>query len=139
MKYTLSVVLFLLSFASHASYQELLEVHAKVNTSFYYATDLALYGKEDHWASVSEFEKRQAGDCEDFALYKSHLLKKRGIKHALAYFYKNGQAHIAVIAEIDGKLYLSDIHAKLVPINMKTIKQKEMIVATVDRFLKKFA
>lgn len=128
------------SAASTVSQIEKLEsVHRYVNTQFFYATDETLYGKSDYWASPQEFYAKGAGDCEDFALYKAYLLEKEGIKVALAYFYKQGQAHIALLAEIEGSIYLSDIDATLKKITLTEIKHRKMLVAHKEVFLKKYS
>ncbi|WP_127471960.1 transglutaminase-like cysteine peptidase [Thiomicrorhabdus aquaedulcis] len=139
LKLILAVLIATASQGAFASYEALKNIHASVNTGFIYATDQALYGKSDHWATPAEFLANGAGDCEDFAIYKSHLLKERGIEHALVYFKKGGVAHIAVIAQIDGQMYLSDINAPLVPISLGNIKAKKMIVAQTERFVERFS
>ncbi len=40
--------------------------------------DLALYGKNEHWAAPHEFLKNRAGDCEDYAFAKFFALNHFG-------------------------------------------------------------
>lgn len=44
-----------------------------------YISDLKQFDKADYWQMPYEFEKRQSGDCEDFALYLWHHLCKMGV------------------------------------------------------------
>jgi predicted transglutaminase-like cysteine proteinase len=53
---------------------ELDEVNRVVNAAIEPATDLELYGVEEHWT----LPQSGKGDCEDYALLKRHILIKRG-------------------------------------------------------------
>jgi len=67
-------------------------------------SDEDLFGKEEYWQPPEEFEKRKAGDCEDFSLWTwRQLLAMRlnarivfgkhgryGIGHAWAMFFQDG-------------------------------------------------
>lgn len=44
-----------------------------------YKKDQEIWGKKDYWAKPSEFLRKGAGDCEDFALAKLYALEKLGI------------------------------------------------------------
>lgn len=135
---TLLILAFLPVLAQSSELSVLKSIHSTVNTKFLYATDQVVYGKSDHWATSAEFIANGAGDCEDFALYKSELLTKAGIKHGLAFYHKNGEAHIAVLAEIGGKFYLSDIQSILREIGVKEVKQRNMKVASTKAFTAKY-
>lgn len=52
---------------------ELDEINRKVNADVIPATDLEIYGINEHWALPG-----QRGDCEDYALLKRQMLMKRG-------------------------------------------------------------
>jgi predicted transglutaminase-like cysteine proteinase len=54
--------------------QELTMVNRIVNGSVREVEDLKQYGRAEHWATPS----KGAGDCEDYALLKRHLLIERG-------------------------------------------------------------
>ncbi len=43
-----------------------------------YVSDKELFGKRDYWQPPDEFEKRKAGDCEDFALWTWRQLLNMG-------------------------------------------------------------
>lgn len=43
------------------------------------ARDAELWGRQDYWATQREFERVQAGDCEDFAIAKYFRLLEEGI------------------------------------------------------------
>ena len=56
------------------NYQPSIEVHEPQDVTRFllacrYASDLELFGKEDHWQTPAEFERLRAGDCEDHALW----------------------------------------------------------------------
>lgn len=42
-------------------------------------SDKELFGKEDYWQPPEEFEKRKAGDCEDFSLWTWRQLLALGV------------------------------------------------------------
>jgi Bacterial transglutaminase-like cysteine proteinase BTLCP len=42
-------------------------------------SDKELFGKEDYWQPPEEFEKRKAGDCEDFSLWTWRQLLSMGL------------------------------------------------------------
>ena len=43
-----------------------------------YVSDKELFGKDEYWQPPEEFEKRRAGDCEDFALWTWRQLLSMG-------------------------------------------------------------
>lgn len=60
--------------------------------------DRFLFGKEDYWQSPEEFYNRRSGDCEDYALFAQHALKKKGIESYVVSLYgKNGYAHTVLV------------------------------------------
>jgi predicted transglutaminase-like cysteine proteinase len=59
--------------ATPARLSELDEINRQVNAAIAPATDLEIYGTNEHWALPSE-----RGDCEDYALLKRQILMKRG-------------------------------------------------------------
>lgn len=46
---------------------------------FVFISDQKLWGKEDYWATPSEFVGIGAGDCEDFSIAKYQALRELGI------------------------------------------------------------
>jgi hypothetical protein len=71
-------------------------------------SDKELFGKEEYWQPPEEFEKRKAGDCEDFALWTWRQLLmlgfdarvvfgmhgRYGIGHAWVMFFENGKCFL---------------------------------------------
>ena len=55
------------------SYKLAERINSDVNASVEYRTDLAQYGKPEHWCLPTAF-----GDCEDYALLKRKLLLEQG-------------------------------------------------------------
>jgi predicted transglutaminase-like cysteine proteinase len=53
-------------------------VNAVVNRELPYASDRAIWGEGDYWATPSEIALKGAGDCEDFAIAKMWLLRSLG-------------------------------------------------------------
>ena len=54
-------------------------VNSWVNATVRYVDDRKLYRRADYWASAAETLRRRAGDCEDYAIAKMHLLAAAGI------------------------------------------------------------
>jgi predicted transglutaminase-like cysteine proteinase len=54
-------------------------VNEFVNRTLRYASDMAVYGQADHWASLREFLTNGRGDCEDFAIAKMWMLAALGV------------------------------------------------------------
>lgn len=54
-------------------------VNAWTNNRIRYVEDKDLYGQADYWASAGLTLRQGAGDCEDIAILKMHLLAKLGI------------------------------------------------------------
>jgi hypothetical protein len=71
-------------------------------------SDKELFGKEDYWQPPEEFEKRKAGDCEDFSLWTWRQLLamgydarfvfgrhgRYGTGHAWVVFFKNDKCFL---------------------------------------------
>lgn len=53
--------------------QDLSNVNKSVNT-YTYMSDSKLYGQKDFYASPVDMIRKKAGDCEDFAMMKFHIL-----------------------------------------------------------------
>jgi len=77
-------------------------------------SDKKLFGKEGYWQPPEEFEKRKAGDCEDFALWTWRQLLAMGLD-ARVVFGKHGRygiGHAWVMFFQDGKCYLLEPQAR---------------------------
>lgn len=59
--------------------QALALVNDYFNQTMAYRSDLATWGRQDHWATLLELLDRQAGDCEDFAIAKYLALLAAGV------------------------------------------------------------
>ena len=71
-------------------------------------SDKELFGKEEYWQPPEEFEKRKAGDCEDFSLWTWRQVLamgldarvvfgrhgRYGIGHAWVMFFQNGKCFL---------------------------------------------
>ena len=73
-----------------------------------YVSDKELFGKPDYWQPPEEFERRKAGDCEDFALWTWRQLLSMGYD---ARFIggscgRYGDGHAWVEYSQDGKWFL---------------------------------
>ena len=66
------------------------DINRAVNLSVMPKTDLALYGKEEHWTYPDT-----SGDCEDYVLLKRHMLMERGFSAA--------DVLITVVRKLDGE------------------------------------
>ena len=92
----------LISDAHKLSDQEKLQrVNDFFNANVQFISDLALWGKEDYWATPIEMLSVGAGDCEDYSIAKYFTLKQLGVDEAklrLTYVkaVEIGQAHMVL-------------------------------------------
>lgn len=73
-----------------------------------YVSDQEQFGKDDFWMPPEEFERKRAGDCEDFALWTWRQLMEMGLE---ARFVggragRYGAGHAWVVFADRGKHYL---------------------------------
>jgi predicted transglutaminase-like cysteine proteinase len=54
-------------------------INGWVNGRIQFASDQAVYGVGDYWASATESLTRGRGDCEDYAIAKLELLREAGV------------------------------------------------------------
>jgi hypothetical protein len=76
--------------------------------NFRFENDQSHFGKEEHWQTPEEFMENRAGDCEDFALFASELLKQQGKKAFLLNIYGAKYAHTICVFEENGKYHAMD-------------------------------
>jgi predicted transglutaminase-like cysteine proteinase len=81
-----------------------------------YAEDIDLYGTNDFWATPEEFVRRNAGDCEDYAIAKYTVLRAMGWSadslHIVAIRdHKYKVNHAVLAAKLDGQWYYLDNRA----------------------------
>ena len=77
-------------------------------------SDEELFGKRDYWQPPEEFEKRKAGDCEDFSLWTWRQLLTMGFD-ARVVFGRHGRygiGHAWVMFLQDGKCFLVEPQAR---------------------------
>jgi transglutaminase superfamily protein len=77
-------------------------------------SDEELFGKRDYWQPPEEFEKRKAGDCEDFSLWTWRQLLALGLD-ARVVFGRHGRygiGHAWVMFFQDGKCFLVEPQAR---------------------------
>lgn len=92
-------------------------------------SDKELFGKDDYWQPPDEFEKRKAGDCEDFSFWTWRQLMAIGFDARLV-FGKHGRygiGHAWVEFFQDGKCYLVEPQARHLGIQLprlSTLKYK---------------
>ena len=84
--------------------------HVKEVNEFFnrmhFQSDQKIWGKEDYWASPTEFLTRGAGDCEDYAIAKYISLRRLGVDDSrlrLAYVRSLTlqQAHMVLLVETE--------------------------------------
>ncbi|HTL47462.1 MAG TPA: transglutaminase-like domain-containing protein [Verrucomicrobiae bacterium] len=76
--------------------------------NFRYENDQSNFGKAEYWQSPEEFMENKAGDCEDFALFASEILKQQGKKTFLLNIYGSGFAHTICVFVENGKYNAMD-------------------------------
>ena len=77
-------------------------------------SDKELFGKEDYWQPPEEFEKRKAGDCEDFSLWTWRQLLAMGLDARVVFGRagRYGIGHAWVMFFQDGKCFLVEPQAR---------------------------
>ena len=80
-----------------------------------YVSDQEQFHREDYWMPPEEFEKRQKGDCDDFALWTWRQMLYMGHKarYVVGKAGKYGTGHAWVTIEKDGKYYLVEPLARV--------------------------
>ncbi|OUR63700.1 sulfate adenylyltransferase [Methylophaga sp. 42_25_T18] len=81
--------------------EKLRTVNEFFNSNVQFISDLALWGKDDYWATPIEMLSIGAGDCEDYSIAKYFTLKQLGVDEAklrLTYVkaVEIGQAHMVL-------------------------------------------
>ena len=76
-----------------------------LSQDFTFQRDEELFGEEDHWQAPEEFAVRKTGDCEDYALLASALLRRNGVdSFVFSILGEEGYAHtVAVFVDEKGR------------------------------------
>jgi hypothetical protein len=99
-------------------------------------SDKELFDKEEYWQPPEEFEKRKAGDCEDFALWTWRQLLAMGFDARFiggsAGRYGIGHAWVEYIR--DGKWYLLEPQYRFVDVmpRLSTLRYEPKVSVTWD-------
>jgi predicted transglutaminase-like cysteine proteinase len=92
-----------------------------------FVNDIAVWDKEDYWATPLEFLSKGAGDCEDYSIAKYFTLKELGVdeqKLRITYVkaVKLNQAHM-VLTYFENKraipLVLDNLDIEIKPANLR--------------------
>ncbi len=91
---------------------QLATLNKTINQMVTYADDKEIFGKQDYWATPSEFFKGK-GDCEDFAAVKFWSLLELGfsndqLRMAIVRDTRRKIMHAVVTVETGGKSYILD-------------------------------
>lgn len=76
--------------------------------NFLVDTDDRNFGSEEYWQSPEELLLNGRGDCEDFALFASELLKANGVTAFLVNIYGKKFAHTVCVFKENGKYNVID-------------------------------
>jgi len=108
-------------------------------------SDEELFGKGDYWQPPEEFEKRKAGDCEDFSLWTWRQLLSMGLD-ARVVFGRHGRygiGHAWVMFFQDGKCFLVEPQARGLGLRLPRLStlhyEPEVSVAWNGKGLKYYA
>lgn len=108
--------------------EKLTVVNRFFNSNMIFIDDIALWGKEDYWATPLEALSIGAGDCEDYSIAKYFTLKQLGVdEEKLRITYVKavniGQAHM-VLTYFENKratpLVLDNLDIEIKPANLRT-------------------
>jgi len=96
-------------------------VNREVNRLVRYRDDEALYGRRDHWATLTETVRAGAGDCEDYAIAKMWLLEALGVPRSSMQLValrdeRRGLDHAVLAVHLhDEILLLDNVHDRVLP------------------------
>jgi predicted transglutaminase-like cysteine proteinase len=93
-----------------ATYDELNRVMHEVLNNFVYESDMAVWKKDEYWATPKEMYKHRKADgkvhddCDGFALMCREKLDAMGIENHLIYCkVETGEGHL--VCEVDGYIF----------------------------------
>lgn len=96
-----------------AGLERLTYVNVAVNRAIAYRGDSQNWGSLDHWATASETLARGAGDCEDYAVAKMHVLRNAGVPAADLFLVVGddlgaGAAHAVLVVRLGHEFWVLD-------------------------------
>lgn len=103
------------------------------NSKVIFANDIAVWRKEDYWATPLEFLSKGAGDCEDYSIAKYFTLKELGVDeqkmrityvkavkldqaHMVLTYFENKRAIPLVLDNLDIDIKTATLRKDLVPV-----------------------
>ncbi len=75
---------------------------------FLFEQDQRQFGQEEYWQTPEEFLQTQKGDCEDFAVFATALLRLNGVNAFTLNIYGDGFAHTVAVFEENGLYHVID-------------------------------
>jgi Bacterial transglutaminase-like cysteine proteinase BTLCP len=83
-------------------------------------SDEEQFGKLDYWLPPEEFEKRKAGDCEDFSLWTWRQLVEMGLDARIVFgrHGRYGIGHAWTMFYADGKCFLLEPQARFLGLRL---------------------
>jgi hypothetical protein len=108
-------------------------------------SDKELFGKDEYWQPPEEFERRKAGDCEDFSLWTWRQLMVLGLEARIVFgrHGRYGIGHAWVMFFRDGKCFLVEPQARYLGLRLPRLStlqyEPKYSVAWTDDALKYYA
>jgi len=113
--------------------EKLEKVNQFFNSKVMFVNDIAVWGKEDYWATPLEFLSKGAGDCEDYSIAKYFTLKELGMDeqklrityvkavklnqaHMVLTYFENKRAIPLVLDNLDIEIKPANLRKDLVPV-----------------------
>ncbi len=113
--------------------EKLEKVNQFFNSNVMFVNDIAVWGKEDYWATPLEFLSKGAGDCEDYSIAKYFTLKELGVDeqklrityvkavnlnqaHMVLTYFENKRAIPLVLDNLDIEIKPANLRKDLIPV-----------------------
>jgi hypothetical protein len=102
-----------------------------------YVSDEVQFGRRDYWIPPEEFERRQRGDCEDFALWTWRQLMQLGYpaRFVCGHGGRYGGGHAWVTFEREGRVFVVEgLAARFGPTfpRLSTLRYKPRVSVSWD-------
>ena len=113
--------------------EKLDRVNQFFNSKVMFVNDIAVWDKEDYWATPLEFLSKGAGDCEDYSIAKYFTLKELGVDeqklrityvkainlnqaHMVLTYFENKRAIPLVLDNLDIEIKPANLRKDLIPV-----------------------